>query len=197
MHLDLFTARLRQVLPWTERLAAGFDFDRGDYGTVFRQLNPLIDGRPLYAFGRGTNLAGYDSSYACWNVNDYSLGNYRQALRAALAQRVAELPAPSAHVRELAALGRILLFETQCTTHDRVAIAESRCFVDESEVPPIDTWFHLQEQVPGYHNPMLYCWIPRAFEPVMQDAIDVEMLGSYHWLDEADPRLHDQIRARL
>ncbi|RTQ46067.1 hypothetical protein EJV47_23220 [Hymenobacter gummosus] len=190
MHLELFTARLRQAIHWTERLAAGFDFERGNYGTVFRQTNPLIDGQLLYHI---------DGDYTTWNVDVHSLNNYQQALRAALAQRVAALPEVGVEAKslDLPGLGRVLLFETQYTTHDGIAIAESKCFVDESEVPPIDTWFHLQEQVPGYRTPILYCWIPKAFEGVMQDAIDVEMLGSYEWLDVAAPELYNEVIMRL
>lgn len=196
MNLDLFTPHLRRAIQWTERLAAGFDFEHGDYGGVFRQTNPLIDGQRLYRLDRGG--LDYGDTYTTWNADDYRLRSYMQALGAVLGQRAAGVPdTDEPRPAELAALGRILLFETQWTTHDGIAIVESRCFVDESDVPPLDTWFHLQQQVPDFHNPVLYCWIPRAFEPIMQAAIDVEMMRSYHWLDEAAPQLYGRILARL
>lgn len=197
MHLELFAARLRQVIQWTAHLAAGFDFARGDYGRVFRQTNPRIDGQPLYHLQPAGNW--YDGTRARMADRGFSFAGYQAALRTALARRVATLTPPAVPPTGAALLrqGRILSFETQLSTYDGAPIVESRGFVDEGDVPPIDTWFYLREQMPGFDWPVLYCWIPDAFEPVMQNAIDVEMLASYHWLDEADPALYEQVKALL
>ena len=197
MHLELFTARLRQVMQWTERLAAGFDFERGDYGRVFRQLNPLIDGQPLYQLQPAGNW--YDGTRASMDGRGFSFTGYQAALRAALAQRVATLTPPAAAPRRAGLLkqGRILGFETQLSTYDGAPIVESRGFVDEGDVPPLDTWFYLRERVPGFEYPILYCWIPQAFQELMQHTISIEIMDSYHWLDEADPELYRRVLERL
>lgn len=199
MHPELFTARLRQVIQWTEHLAAGFDFAHGDYGLVFRQTNPLIDGQPLYHLQPAGNW--YAGTRASMAVADrcFSFAGYQAALRAALARRVAELKPPAAPP-DMAALlgqGRILGFETQLSTYDGAPIVESQGFVDEGDVPPIDTWFYLREQVPGFEFPILYCWIPQGFEALMEHTRAIEILDSYHWLDEADPALYARVQALL
>lgn len=93
-------------------------------------------------------------------------------------------------------LGRILCFQTGITTYDGVPVTESRHFMDESDAPPIDTWFFLKRNY--YHDDCkceqtLFCWIPKAFEGVVQDAIDVEIFDSYRWLDENDPYVYRKI----
>ena len=155
MHLALFTARLRQAIQWTGRLAAGFDFDHGDYGRVFRQTNPSIDGQPLYQLEPAGDW--YAGTRAWISNRDLSVAGYQEALRAVLARRVATLPAPAAPLDGAALLrqGRVLGFETQLSTFDGAPIVESRGLVDEGDVPPIDTWFYLREQVPGFECPIL------------------------------------------
>jgi hypothetical protein len=103
-------------------------------------------------------------------------------LQQAFEQRDTQLREGSFDYGEFRCLGRILYFETQVTTHDGTAIVHSDCFVDESDVPPIDTWFYFDEEKRN-----LFCWIPREFEEVMQKAIDVEMFESYHCWIKRDP----------
>lgn len=172
-----FVQRLKQVIGWTAKLAGKFDYDNGFYGTVFRQTNPVINGVSLYEF---------DWDYARWNLDDYDEQLYEKLLGIAVSVR-GEQEAPD--FTNLAELGRILSFETCCSTHDGAAIAESRCFVDEGDIPPIDTWFYLKRDY--YHSEhccrqALFCWIPKAFEKVMLAAADVEIFDSYRWLDEND-----------
>ena len=102
--------------------------------------------------------------------------NYNVVLNSALAVRTStNLPD-----RKLEDMGRILQFQIDITTHDGAPCAEDG-FVDESDIPPIDTWFYITQKY-------LYCWIPTMFIEVMQRAIDVEIFGSYVWIDEIDPQ---------
>ncbi|MGI4872335.1 MAG: hypothetical protein ACRYFX_14305 [Janthinobacterium lividum] len=174
-------------------MAQNFDYQTGNYGTVFRQLNPVINGQPLYTI---------DGDYATWNSDVYDIANYEQALQVSFAQRDTQKTTSDLATYNFSELGRIVCFTTKHTTHDGAAIVDSRCFVDESDVPPIDTWFFLQTSSPPYnpiyhHRPVLFCWIPKEFELIMQQAIDVEMMKSYTWLDEAEPRLYQRILAAM
>ena len=101
--------------------------------------------------------------------------DYNAFLKAALSVRTGT-NLPNQKVEEM---GRILQFEIDVTTHDGAPFAEDG-FVDESDIPPIDTWFYVTDKY-------LYCWIPTLFIDVMQRAIDVEIMGSYTWLDGAIP----------
>ena len=181
----IFVKHLKQVITWTEKLSKDFDFVNGFYGTVFRQTNPLINGVQLY---------NIDGDYATWNLDDYNEKIYEELLQLVIRARPADY---DVDLTLLDNLGRILSFQTCCTTHDGAPIVESQCFVDEGDVPPIDTWFFLKRNY--YHGKCmcpqtLFAWIPKPFEKVMQAAIDVEIFDSYRWLDENDKQLYDRIK---
>jgi hypothetical protein len=83
------------------------------------------------------------------------------------------------------------------STHDGAPIAESKNFVDEADVPPIDTWFYLKRKYSHSEHlcrQSLFCWIPKKFEEVMQQAIDVEILDSYRWFDENNKDIYELIK---
>jgi hypothetical protein len=180
-----FTCQLKQVIKWTEKLSMDFDFEGGFYGTVFRQTNPIVNGTKLYSF---------NGDYATWNLDDYDNVLYERLLETAINCRDKIYHLDLANLDDL---GRILCFQTCCTTHDGAPIVASKCFVDEGDVPPIDTWFYLKNHY--YHsdyraNQTLFCWIPKQFEEVMQDAISVEIFDSYSWLDKNDISMHTLIK---
>jgi hypothetical protein len=188
LDLDVIVPRLKQVISWTEYLMQKFVYppDRQNHGEIFRQINPVINGQPLYTCDRGS---------ATWNLDDCDLDNFEQALRIAVEQREQEIELLDFNLADFQQLGRILYFATGGTLHDGFAIAESNCFVDESDVPPIDTWFFLDRNSknPALSKDNLFCWIPKRFEPIIQEAINVDYLGSYHWLDKEGPLTHQQI----
>ena len=180
-----FVQNLGQVIGWTEKLSKGFDILKGKYGLVFRHTNPELDGHRLYSF---------DDDYATWTVDDYSFDNYDRLLSLALQQRPVIKPIDFTKLEES---GRILSFQTCITTHDGAPIIESKHFVDEGDVPPIDTWFYLKRNYlhSGYKcDQVLFCWIPKQFEQVIQDAIAVEILDSYRWFDENDSETYKKIK---
>lgn len=172
-----FTAQLKQVINHTARLSKDFDFENGFYGTVFRQTNPSINETKLYNF---------DGDYATWNLDDYNTATYELLLAIVIEARDKKY---DLDISDLDSLGKIICFETCCTTSDGAPIVASKCFVDESDVPPIDTWFYLKSNYYHYANrtsQALFCWIPKQFEEVMQNAINVEIFDSYTWLDRND-----------
>jgi hypothetical protein len=180
-----FLKQLKKVIRWTEKLSKDFDFENGFYGTVFRKTNPIINGINLYSF---------DRDYATWNLDDYDNILYENLLKIAINSRDETY---DVNLVNLDNLGRIICFQTCCTTHDGAPIVESKYFVDEGDVPPIDTWFFLKSNY--YHNnylanQTLFCWIPKQFEEVMQRAINVEICNSYSWLDKNDPQMYNLIK---
>jgi hypothetical protein len=180
-----FMLNLRQVVSWTEKLSENFDFQNGKYGLVFRQTNPELNGNKLYSF---------DDDYSTWTVDDYSFDNYDLLLSSALSQRP---NSKQIDFSKLDDLGRILSFQTCITTHDGAPIVESRNFVDEGDVPPIDTWFYVKRDYSHSEykcDQSLFCWIPKKFEKVMQQAIAVEILDSYRWFDENDKDTYARIK---
>lgn len=179
---------LRRVMAWTEDLVNGFDYSVGEYGHVFRQTNPWLNGQQLYVFKGG---------YASWGLDEYSQDTYDQLLAEVLTVRKVQ---PNYGPFRLGELGRILSFETCNSLTDGAPIAESLHFVDEMDAPPIDTWFYLMRDYDHGERrcaQTLFCWIPKAFEAMMQRAIDVEILDSYRWMDENDPEAYQWIADRI
>ena len=180
-----FLNQLKQVIRWTEKLSKDFDFKDGSYGKVFRKTNPIINGTYLYRF---------NGDYTTWNLDDYDNILYETLLEIVIRSRD---KIDDFSLSDIDSLGRIICFQTCCTTHDGAPIVTSNCFVDEGDVPPIDTWFFLKNNY--YHNnypskQTLFCWIPKQFEEALQAAIDVEIFGSYSWLDFNDSKMYELIK---
>jgi hypothetical protein len=180
----IFAKKLREAIGWTSHLAKDFDYEEGNYGTVFRQTNPEVNG--VKAFN-------IDLGYTTWNIDDYDVNNYQTLLNHPLQTRRSQPGIQG----ELSISGRVLCFETCLTTHDGAAIVESNCFLDEGDIPPIDTWFYLDEITSGQQRPTLYCWIPEKFLPIIMQGIAVEIMDSYRWLDEIDPSFYNSVLAKL
>jgi hypothetical protein len=175
---DEFYLNLKKTIWWTEDIISRIeDVSKINYAKILRTTNPVYNERPFYTMGERE-----DDIY----VSTPPVGfDYKAVLKEALSVRT------NTNLRDqkLEEMGRILQFEIDITTHDGAPCAENG-FVDESDIPPIDTWFHITQKY-------LYCWIPTMFVEIMQNAIDVEIFGSYVWLDEMDPQLHHQIIQKL
>ena len=174
---DDFYTNLQKTIVWTEKIIDLIDDScEIDYSKVLRTTNPIYDGKPFYKFS--------DNGYGFASAPEIGF-DYKTVLTDALSIR----PATMLPQTNLNNMGKILKFEIDVTTHDGAPSSVSG-FVDESDIPPIDTWFYITKKY-------LYCWIPTIFTGKMQDVIDVEILGSYHWLEEINPEVNRQILARL
>jgi len=172
-----FYLNLQKTIVWTEKIISQIeDKSKINYGRVLRTTNPIYEGKPFYKF--------YDTIDYLAATPDIGF-DYDEILTEALNSRQDTI-LPRQNLEQV---GKILKFEIDVTTHDGAPCAQSG-FVDESDIPPIDTWFYITTNY-------LYCWIPTLFIDEMQDAIEVEMLGSYYWLEQINPELNRQIFDRL
>jgi len=174
-----FYLNLYKTILWTEQIVNVIsNKSKIDYGIVLRTTNPEYDGNPFYQF------ADVNGIYGCYtNVCPPSLTfNYNQVLTSALKLRQVDQLLP---INNLEKLGKILKFQIDLTTYDGAAIANSLGFVDEADIPPIDTWFYVTKKY-------LYCWIPTLFIAQMQIAIDVEVYDSYEWLEDINPEFNQR-----
>lgn len=191
MDLTVFVPRLKQVIAWTEHLMQQFasQYNPLDNSRIFRQINPVVYGQPLYT---------YNENGISWSMDDYAPDKFEQAMQQSIRQRE-EAVGQNATFPNFQELGRMLYFETQITTCDGAAEFQSNGFIDGSDAPPLDTWFYLDQNIIRQSRkfPYLFCWIPKRFEPVMEAAMSVEIFGSYHWLDEKGPLTHQQIVAAM
>jgi hypothetical protein len=145
-----------------------------NYSKVLRTINPRYEDKPFYNF---------DGEYISPPELEF---NYAPVLFYILSLREEKING----IKDINALGKILRFEINITTIDGAPVVNSEGFVDECDIPPIDTWFYITKRY-------LYCWIPTMFIRKMQDAIDVEILGSYAWFQDINPELNSEIIKRL
>jgi hypothetical protein len=167
-----FITALCNTIRWTEQIVRSFaDKPVYNYGTALRQGSPIYKGKPFYTYEM--------ENYAKPPRVPF---NYHKVLKAALYERNIE----PLQLSNIDSLGKILLFETDLTTYDGIAIVESLGFVDFADIPPIDTWFYVTDE-------LLYCWIPALFIEKMNAAMAVEVYDSYKWLNETNPALNSRI----
>jgi hypothetical protein len=175
---DDFYSNLAKTIIFTENIISGIeDVSKVNYTTILRHVNPTYEGKPFYTF--------VDTPYGYVADAVSHPFNYNFILGEALGVRN-ETGLPEGDFKKM---GRILKFESEATTYDGAAVAESG-FVDNGDCPPIDTWFYVTKRY-------LYCWIPTMFLEQMQNAIEVEPLDSYRWLDESDPFFYLEIFKKL
>jgi len=175
---DEFYSNLIRTINWTEKIVARIeDKSKINYSTILRQTNPDYEGKPFYS---------YDETYYSFAATPEINFNYLTVLTEALKVRNED----EITFSDFSELGQIIEFEIDLTTHDGAPCAETDGFVDESDIPPIDTWFYLTKKY-------LYCWIPNLFIDKMQGAINVELFDSYHWLKDSKPNLQLQTIDRL
>ncbi|MGG9960506.1 hypothetical protein [Ferruginibacter sp. SUN106] len=173
-----FYSNLIRTIIYTENIISKIeDISKVNYTTILRSVNPVYEGKPFYTF---TNTPyGYIAN------SIYHPFNYEIILQQGLTVRT-ETVLPKGDLKKL---GRILVFDNDITTYDGAAAAESG-FVDNGDIPPLDTWFYVTRT-------NLYCWIPTMFIDKMADAIAVEIFDSYHWLDKSEPFLYLEIFKKL
>ncbi len=75
--------------------------------------------------------------------------------------------------------GKVLVCSYTEAIPDGASEAESEGFIDELDLPPVDTWICLR-------NSKLYAWIPEQYCNLVQEAIDVNALDILWWEDATD-----------
>lgn len=175
---DEFYSNLVRTINWTKRIVDSID-DKSkiNFSTILRLTNPYYKGKLFYS---------YDKSYYSFAATPKLSFNYLTVLKEALAVREVN----DLKFQDINELGQILEFDIDLTTHDGAPCYESEGFVDESDIPPIDTWFYLTKT-------KLYCWIPTLFIKKMQEALDVEIFDSYRWIKDSNPYLQLQTVDKL
>lgn len=173
-----FYSNLIRTINWTEKIMAGID-DTSliNYATILRSVNPVYEGTPFYR---------YEDNHPDFPKTPAIPFNYAALLKEALAYKKDDF----VYFKNMHESGQILEFEIDVTTHDGAPCTVTDGFIDESDIPPIDTWFYIT-------TTKLYCWIPNFFVNKIQDAMEVEILNSYKWIKDSKPVLYFQSIERL
>jgi len=180
--IEEISSNLYLTIRWTEHLQHNYPEAGYLHSKIFRHSNPDYKGGPFYSYDH--------NGFPIITINDYF--DYHEVFAKALLKRNniehnIQLENPND-------FGKILLFETEVTTNDGVTTFNTNGFIDDWDVPPIDCWFFLARSYwCSTGNLALFSWIPKAYIPIMQEGIDVEILGSYAWLQDVDQDLNDRL----
>lgn len=87
--------------------------------------------------------------------------------------------------------GKILICQVDSIIPDGVSEAESLGFIDQYDIPPIDTWFYIAHHKYGR---LLFAWIPDKFLQVANEAIAVNMIDCIGWFDTMLPEEYDWLK---
>jgi hypothetical protein len=95
--------------------------------------------------------------------------------------------------------GRLLVRERDTTIDDGAGQAETRGYLDESDMPPWDTWVTYFEGSPNdrglrNHAGCLVSWVPPIFLPAVDSAIRVNAYGALYWLHDCKLPFADVFR---
>ncbi len=77
--------------------------------------------------------------------------------------------------------GRVLTFELDSSFFDRIAASETQGFLDDTDLPPWDTWL-AYEDVDVSKGAVLLSWVPPELIDIAQRGIAVHMCDAYAWL---------------
>jgi hypothetical protein len=96
--------------------------------------------------------------------------------------------------------GRLLIFDPGQSLSDGAAMAESAGFFDADNTPPWDTWLIYVIEAAQRSDSWtildsyLVCWIPNAFEGLVERAIAVNPEKCLLWVDEVDTPFFRHLR---
>jgi hypothetical protein len=88
-----------------------------------------------------------------------------------------------ADAARLTAGGRLLVWERDTTIDDGAGQAETRGYLDESDMPPWDTWVAYVDD--SEHAGGLISWVPPIFVAAVDSAIRVNAYGALYWLRDS------------
>jgi len=91
-------------------------------------------------------------------------------------------------------IGRILIAHIDETLLDGASEDVSNGFIDMFDIPPIDSWFYLENNPKHLDRRILYAWIPEQFVEATQVAIDVNCVECFNWMEKLNsPDVHSNV----
>jgi hypothetical protein len=88
--------------------------------------------------------------------------------------------------------GRLLVWERDTTIDDGAGEAETKGYLDESDMPPWDTWVAYVDPHP--HAGYLVSWVPAPFVEPVARAVDVNAYDALYWLRDSKLLLAEVLR---
>lgn len=157
-----------------------------DPAQIFRSINPIVDGGPIFSFELEYEVVPGIQKYTHTNWGKDPLIQENDNL---LKKLFEEQLSNKKHVvlsgNEISE-GDILIVQFDGVISDGVSEAESQGVIDSYDLPPIDTWFYMKGN-------LLFAWIPKKFRHHSNEAILVNMLGVINWFEVEYPNEYKRL----
>jgi len=98
------------------------------------------------------------------------------------------------HVRAMLEAGRLLVWERDSTVDDGVGQTVTSGYLDESDMPPWDTWVAYVDSEVGRCG-YLVSWVPEPFVAPVAQAIKENAYAALYWLRESKLLLAQILRS--
>lgn len=180
-----------KLLPILQKQIEGHNFDTEHNGHILRQNNPIINNSFLYKF--------YEDGDPEIETNDI---DYKAIINIFFSNKQEDI---TIDIEKQLSLGRIMGFNVFQSIPDGAPIDESNGFVDNYDIPPIDSWVYYKPNFNSTHNEypysnvneILFTWIPYEAIKIINKTMEVEALKSYFWLDEHYPNIQNRIEVEI
>ncbi|WP_163411199.1 hypothetical protein [Flavobacterium ajazii] len=151
--------------------------------SIFRSINPIRNGKKLFEFkitDYGYTPGTRFSFSTEWTQDpiDWSSGLFIELFNFQLLKKRENIKTT---VSDQEFQGKILVAEIGNTVTDGVSEIWSDGLIDFYDYPPIDTWFHLENNPNGR---LLFAWIPIEFVYNATEAMTVNCVDCLYWFDE-------------
>ena len=151
--------------------------------SIFRSINPIINGKKIFEFKITDYGLEPDSRYSFateWSQDPYrdeSSKLYEELFDLQLLEKKEKnrLIDNIEHFN-----GKILVASIDESVTDGASEVSSDGLIDIYDCPPIDTWFYLTHET---SKRLLYAWIPKEFAYQANDAILVNCVDCIQWFE--------------
>jgi hypothetical protein len=162
-----------------------------DIATVFRSINPIIQGKPIFSFsGELFDMEPEPGirfrSPVVWAVDPLDRGNEHLIddlfdLHISFKNKMIVASDKMYH-------GNILVANIDDSVTDGASEYVSMGLIDTYDIPPIDTWFYLKELA---GRRILFAWIPEKLKHYANEAILVNCVDCLGWFNEWYPQEYE------
>lgn len=149
-----------------------------NFASILRSINPVIEDEELFSFNLNTfeGLDIKDLFLTEWNIEPFDRNNFLTEIF----EKQLKYKLDNVISQEIEFNGRILVSEYESTVTDGASEVESNGIIDVYDLPPIDTWFYICD------DGLLYSWIPKDFENLANNAIEVNCVDILKWMDSEE-----------
>nr|WP_294949224.1 hypothetical protein [uncultured Mucilaginibacter sp.] len=145
---------------------------------ILRSFNPIYNGNPMFSFVASQYSPPFYTS-ADWSLDPLESENkdlYNRLFKQQMDNKISSGLISVGNFE-----GKILVTEIDTVIWDGAAEQESNGFIDINDCTPIDTWFYMEEYK---GNRILYSWIPAQYVALVESATEVNMLGTFCWIED-------------